>query len=159
MKLYTKSNFPHNPDSWKKNTPCLDGTDTARPNVLLTCSKVCLNETLDLKCLIRTFYFFLLFNCQHYKCITQTESMLLNLTYIPSAVTSSCHEREQVLYPDTRTDAEIAASTSPSYSVLRIIEALTSMIAAALLSRCLYRSLSTSLSFFMVFLFGCRSIA
>ena len=33
------------------------------------------------------------------------------------------------------------------------------MIAAALLSRCLYRSLSTSLSFFMVFLLGCRSMA
>lgn len=33
------------------------------------------------------------------------------------------------------------------------------MMAAALLSRCLYRSLRTSRSFFMVFLLGCRSIA
>lgn len=36
---------------------------------------------------------------------------------------------------------------------------LTSIMAAALLSRCLYRSFSTSLSLFMVFLFGCRSMA
>lgn len=40
-----------------------------------------------------------------------------------------------------------------------VILILTSMMAAALLSRCLYRSLSTSLSFFKVFLLGCRSIA
>lgn len=32
-------------------------------------------------------------------------------------------------------------------------------MAAALLSRCLYRSFRTSLSFLMVFLFGCRSMA
>lgn len=40
-----------------------------------------------------------------------------------------------------------------------ITKALTSMIAAALLSRCLYKSYKTSLSFFIVFLLGWSSIA